>query len=68
MNFLFILIGVSQLSFPETLALGAVATVTQCIWKTKMRPSVPQVLFNIAALTMAITVHTSFITCRESNR
>jgi hypothetical protein len=55
MNFLFILIGVSQLSFSETLALGAVASVTQCIWKTKMRPSVPQVLFNIAALTMAIT-------------
>jgi hypothetical protein len=54
-NFLFILIGVSQLSFSETLALGAVASVTQCIWKTKMRPSVPQVLFNIAALTMAIT-------------
>ncbi len=40
-NFLFILIGVSQLSFSETLALGAVATVTQCV--------------NIAALTMAIT-------------
>ena len=55
MNFLFILIGVSQLSYSETLALGAVATVTQCVWKTKMRPSAPQVLFNMAALTMAIT-------------
>ena len=55
MNFLFILIGVSQLSFSETLALGAVATVTQCVWKSKARPSIPQVLFNIAALTMAIT-------------
>ena len=55
MNFLFILIGVSQLSFSETLALGAVATVTQCVWKSKTRPSIPQVLFNVAALTMAIT-------------
>ncbi len=55
MNFLFILIGVSQLSFSETLALGAIATVTQCVWKTKVRPTIPQVLFNIAALTMAIT-------------
>jgi hypothetical protein len=54
MNFLFILIGVSQLSFSETLALGAVATVTQCVWKSKTRPGVPQVLFNISALTMAI--------------
>ena len=55
LNFLFILMGVSQLSFSETLALGAIATVTQCVWSSKSRPSVPQVLFNISALTMAIT-------------
>jgi hypothetical protein len=55
LNFLFILMGVSQLSFSETLALGAIATVTQCVWKNRTRPSVPQVLFNISALTMAIT-------------
>jgi len=55
LNFLFILIGVSQLSFSETLALGAVASAMQCVWKVKTRPSVPQVSFNIAALTMAIT-------------
>jgi hypothetical protein len=55
LNFLFILIGISQLSFSETLALGAIATVTQCVWKSRVRPTAPQVLFNIAALTMAIT-------------
>jgi hypothetical protein len=55
LNFLFILMGVSQLSFSETLALGAVATVTQCVWRSKTRPGIPQVLFNVAALTMAIT-------------
>ena len=55
LNFLFILMGVSQLSFSETLALGAIATVTQCVWKNRTRPSIPQVLFNISALTMAIT-------------
>lgn len=55
LNFLFILIGVAQMSFSETLALGAIATVTQCLWNTRSRPSIPQVLFNIAALTMAIT-------------
>jgi len=55
LNFLFILIGVSQLSFSETLALGAVATVTQSVWKNRTRPTLPQVLFNVAALTMAIT-------------
>lgn len=55
LNFLFILIGVSQMSFSETLALGALATVTQCVWKNRTRPTIPQVLFNVAALTMAIT-------------
>ena len=55
LNFLFILIGVAQMSFSETLALGAIATVTQCLWNSKTRPSIPQVLFNVAALTMAIT-------------
>ena len=55
LNFLFILIGLSQLSFSETLALGAIATFMQCVWKSRVRPSVPQVLFNIAALTMAVT-------------
>src|SRR5579864_466571 len=55
MNFLFILIGVSQMSFSETLALGAIATVMQCVWKSRVRPGIPQVLFNISALTMAIT-------------
>jgi hypothetical protein len=55
LNFLFILIGVSQMSFSETLALGAIATVMQCVWKSRTRPSIPQVLFNVAALTMAIT-------------
>ena len=55
LNFLFILLGVSQMSFSETLALGAFATVIQCVWKSRVRPGIPQVLFNISALTMAIT-------------
>src|SRR5947199_10826107 len=55
LNFLFILLGISQLSFSETVLLGAVATIMQCIWKSRTRPSIPQVLFNIASLTMAIT-------------
>jgi hypothetical protein len=55
LNFLFILIGISQLSFSETLALGAIAAGMQCVWKTRTRPTIAQVLFNISALTMAIT-------------
>ena len=32
-NFLFILMGIVELSFPETLVLGCAATFTQCYWR-----------------------------------
>ena len=33
--FLFILIGIVDLSLPETLLLGSMAVVVQCLWKPK---------------------------------
>ena len=35
MNFLFILIGIAQLSFAESLTLAGAAAVCQCLWKAK---------------------------------
>src|SRR5215468_9656960 len=46
-NFLFILIGVLELSFTETLILGAVAMLAQCIYPA--RPNAIQVTFNVCA-------------------
>src|SRR5438309_8644723 len=46
-NFLFILIGVLELSFSETLILGAVAMVAQCFFPD--RPKAIQVTFNVCA-------------------
>jgi len=46
-NFLFILIGVIELSFTETLILGAVAMLAQCLYPE--RPSALQVTFNVCA-------------------
>jgi len=51
-NFLFILLGVLELSFGETLVLGAAAIVTQCFYRD--RPNLVQVLFNICATSCAI--------------
>jgi hypothetical protein len=34
-NFLFILMGVSQMSLGETIMLGCTGTLVQCIWKSK---------------------------------
>src|ERR1700730_17088873 len=46
-NFLFILIGVLELSFAETLTLGAVSMLAQCLYRD--RPNAIQVTFNICA-------------------
>jgi diguanylate cyclase (GGDEF)-like protein/putative nucleotidyltransferase with HDIG domain len=46
-NFLFILVGVLELSFSETMTLGAVAMLAQCVYPE--RPSGTQVSFNVCA-------------------
>src|ERR1700757_2030359 len=46
-NFLFILIGVLELSFSETLILGAVSMVAQCLYPD--RPRAIQFTFNVCA-------------------
>src|SRR6266702_4588776 len=46
-NSLFVLIGVLELSLPETMALGCGAMFVQCCWKMK-HPSLPvRLLFNV---------------------
>ncbi len=46
-NFLFILIGVLELSFAETLILGAASMLAQCLYPE--RPQAIQVTFNVCA-------------------
>src|SRR5580700_7355966 len=46
-NFLFILIGVLELSFTETLILGAISMLAQCLYPE--RPKAIQVTFNVCA-------------------
>src|SRR5262245_47574699 len=49
-NFLVILIAIAVFSLPQTVILASLACVAQCLWKTKRRPQVVQVLFNVAVL------------------
>jgi diguanylate cyclase (GGDEF)-like protein/putative nucleotidyltransferase with HDIG domain len=54
-NFLFILLGVLELSQSETMLLGCASTAAQCFWKMN-RPAKPvRVLFNVFSM-MAPTV------------
>ena len=46
-NFLFILLGVMELSLPETLAIGCTATLVQSLWQARNRPDPVKVLFNV---------------------
>jgi diguanylate cyclase (GGDEF)-like protein/putative nucleotidyltransferase with HDIG domain len=54
-NFLFILIGVSEMSWSETVALGCLATLTQCTWKSKQPVKLIRVLFSVASMAIAVT-------------
>jgi diguanylate cyclase (GGDEF)-like protein/putative nucleotidyltransferase with HDIG domain len=54
-NFLFILVGILDLSYPETLLMGCFGGLLQSIWQAKPRPRVIQILFNFANLSISIT-------------
>jgi diguanylate cyclase (GGDEF)-like protein/putative nucleotidyltransferase with HDIG domain len=58
-NFLFILIGILELSFPETLVLGCAATLTQCYWRVTNRVQPIHVVFNVAGM-MAPAIAASY--------
>jgi diguanylate cyclase (GGDEF)-like protein/putative nucleotidyltransferase with HDIG domain len=53
-NFLFILIGVLELSFSETLALCAVSMLAQCFYTDRPQPI--QVTFNVCAAAISTTL------------
>jgi len=54
-NFLFILIGVSQMSLSETLVLGCLGTLAQCLWKSRNPVKPVRVAFSIANMAIAVT-------------
>jgi diguanylate cyclase (GGDEF)-like protein/putative nucleotidyltransferase with HDIG domain len=49
-NFLFILLGVLELSLPETLVIGCTASLVQSIWQARKRLDPVKVLFNVAGM------------------
>src|SRR5947209_5529427 len=53
-NFLFILVGILDLSYPETLLMGCLGGLAQSLWQSKPRPRLIQILFNFANLALSI--------------
>src|SRR5277367_1311114 len=54
-NFLFILVGILDLSYPETLFMGCLGGLVQSLWQAKPRPNHIQLSFSFANLAIAIT-------------
>src|SRR5690242_12305785 len=53
-SFLFVIIGVMNLSLPETMAVGAISVLVQCLWQTRSRPQISQVAFNVSSRAIAV--------------
>jgi putative nucleotidyltransferase with HDIG domain len=56
MNFLFVLLGIAELSLAETMVMGSLAMLVQCLLYTKQRPQPVQVLFSVASMACSIIV------------
>ena len=53
-NFLFILLGVLELSLPETLVIGCTASLAQCVWSARRKADPAKVFFNVFMMANAI--------------
>lgn len=62
LNFVFILMAVTQLSPGETLTIAFVATLVQCLWRAKTAPKIVQMLFN--ASTVVISTGLAYVAAR----
>jgi hypothetical protein len=60
LTFLFVLIGVADLTFAETLVIASSSMLTQTLWRTTEKPRRVQVAFNAAAVMISVAV--SFLT------
>ena len=54
-NFFFILVGIIDLSYSETLFMGCLGGLVQTLWQAHPRPRPIQWLFNLANLALSIT-------------
>ncbi len=66
MNFLFVLIGIAEMSFSETLAMGCMGILVQSLFHAKVRPRPVQIVFNLASMACSIEAsydiyHASFL-------
>lgn len=57
-NFLFILMGVMELTLPETILIGCTATLVQSIWQARKRLDPIKIFFNVVGMMATATTLT----------
>ena len=53
-NFLFVLLGLHELGFAQTMALGLLSALVQIFWTPRVRPRPIHVIFNLCSMAAAI--------------
>jgi hypothetical protein len=53
LTFLFVLIGVMDLSLAETVFIASSSMIVQCVWRPEVKPASIQVIFNAASVSIA---------------
>lgn len=56
LNFIFVLFGLVDLGPAETVLLGTIVTLVQCLWNKERRARLAQIIFNTAAMSVAISI------------
>jgi putative nucleotidyltransferase with HDIG domain len=54
MNFRFVLLGIAELSLAETMVMGCLGMLAQCLVATKHKPRPEQVLFSVSSMACSI--------------
>jgi diguanylate cyclase (GGDEF)-like protein/putative nucleotidyltransferase with HDIG domain len=54
-HFLFLLLGVVELSLPETIVMGCISAMTQSLWRSARRPQAIKLIFNFFMTVNAVT-------------
>jgi diguanylate cyclase (GGDEF)-like protein/putative nucleotidyltransferase with HDIG domain len=54
-SYVFVLLGMLDFSYPETMLLACLAMIVQSLWRTRYHPKLLQLLFNLASTSIAVS-------------
>lgn len=55
-GFVFVLLGISELTLAETMLMACAGVAVQCLWRAQRRPAAVQVLFSVSAVAVSLTL------------